>query len=94
MAEKMHDLCQELREKGEYSDELVERFKKSIKEADWNSYKDPELLDFMKTINRLDFDSRAQYLLIDIVTKLSEKGIQTPCFNGCDPECPFKEFEG
>ena len=89
----MHELCIELKEKDEYSDELVEKFRAVIKEADWNSYKDPELLDFMKTINSLDFDSRAQELLIEIVTKLSEKGIQTPCFSGCDPECPFKEFE-
>jgi hypothetical protein len=79
--------------KGGYSEELIEKFKETIDEADWNSYKDPELLTFMSTINKLEFDPRVQKLLGSIVEKMDAKGIQTPCFSGCDPECPFKEFE-
>lgn len=87
------DICNEIKEAGQYTDTSIADLSEAIKNSEWDSYKDPELLTFMSTINKLDFDSRIQDLLSKIVEKMYEKGIQTPCFSGCDPECPFKEFE-
>lgn len=90
---KVKDICNEIKELGKYTDESIAELERAIEASDWDSYKDPELLTFMSTINKLDFDSRIQDLLSKIVEKMYGKGIQPPCFSGCDPECPFKEFE-
>ena len=76
-----------------FTPETLDMLDKSIDEGDWESYKDPDILRLFKTVTDMDYNDGIQKAIGKLVNKMYDKGIQPPCMSGCDPECPFKEFE-
>lgn len=76
-----------------YTLEVFNLLDETIKNGNWESYKDPDIMYFFKTITELDYNQEIQNVIGKLVDKMYEKGIQPPCMSGCDPECPFKEIE-
>lgn len=76
-----------------FTAETLDMLDKAVEEGDWGSYKDPDILRLFKTVTSMDYEDRIQKSIGRLVDKMYNKGINPPCMSGCDPDCPFKEFE-
>ena len=89
----LKDISEIIKKQGGYTQEIFDSIDKVIEESNWDSYKDPDIMYFFRTVTDLDRDDRVQTAINKIVNKMYDKGIQPPCMSGCDPECPFKSLE-